>query len=113
MNIFTYCHNDSKGYLYKKNNKWFIKKGSIFAKQPKLNFINKHGENGSSKNLLPLRNKIITVHCINNVLQDDIEISSPSLAGALVGYDAAGVKKRWKNENGISLSELEPRKSKK
>ncbi len=113
MEIYTYKHRDGEACIYKKEDSWYIKKGSIFAKEHMPNFIGKHGEHGSSKNLLPLRNKILTLYCDNNVLQEDYEISSAALAGALVSYDAAGVKSRWKDKNGVSLSTIEPRKSNK
>lgn len=111
MDVFTYKHRDGEAYIYKNGNKWIIKKGSVFAKEPMPNFISKHGEHGSSTNLMPIRNKILTIYCVNNILQEDYEINSSGLAGALVSFDAAGVKSRWKNKEGVSLSVIDPRKS--
>jgi hypothetical protein len=109
INYYTYNNNGGYGLLHKVGDQWYLLKGSKFSVNPTNCFINKHGNHGTSRTLMPEREKILELYCTNNILQQDIPISSPSKAGALIGYDASGVKRKWKNDNGVSLSDVELR----
>ncbi len=78
---------------------FILLKGSLLSKEPSTK---------CEKNILNLRDKYFDkVDKISNILLEDILFSSPSYAAAFVFYRSANGLREWKNEDGISLKELE------